>query len=311
MEYFQHIQNRTGQTVAVMNQYLPGMTVGNFKAGDFLTQSDALNGKAQARDDALDDYDQAVNAEHAGYLVIRRLSLSLPRMAEGDLDAEDETEAGLMDLFDPAYSVQPRTTELAIERGQKVVSALNRVNPHLASKSMTEVKSDGRGVGDLTTALAAQPALEQDVEDKLAAVTAARTTLRTAARQLDRLNKRAYAKLEAEARTNPDLKAALGQIDTGPGGPPTLGIKKVLQGGADNRHVLISYENGSFTAGAVNTVEWMVAGVDADFSSHSEPADPSGNTLGPFTAGQTVKLRTRVVLNGTTTGSTRTITIAG
>jgi len=38
---------------------------------------------------------------------------------------------------------------------------------------------------------------------------------------------------------------------------------------------------------------------------HTTAADPSGNALGPFTAGQTVKLRTRVSNgNGTTTGST-------
>jgi hypothetical protein len=57
-------------------------------------------------------------------------------------------------------------------------------------------------------------------------------------------------------------------------------------------------------------VEWMVSGTDADFT-HSIPADPSGNALGPFAAGQTVKLRTRVSnANGTTTGSVRTLTLS-
>jgi len=38
--------------------------------------------------------------------------------------------------------------------------------------------------------------------------------------------------------------------------------------------------------------------------------DPSGNTLGPFAVGKTVKLRTRVTSGvGTTTGSIRTLTI--
>jgi len=38
--------------------------------------------------------------------------------------------------------------------------------------------------------------------------------------------------------------------------------------------------------------------------------DPSGNALGPFTAGQVVKLRTRVTnSNGTATGSIRTLAI--
>jgi hypothetical protein len=46
-----------------------------------------------------------------------------------------------------------------------------------------------------------------------------------------------------------------------------------------------------------------------DFT-HTAPADPSGNALGPFTVGQVIKLRTRVTnSNGTTTGSVRTLTV--
>lgn len=63
------------------------------------------------------------------------------------------------------------------------------------------------------------------------------------------------------------------------------------------------------TTGATITVEWLVEGVDTDFT-HTAPVDPSGNALGPFTIGQVVKLRTRVTnANGTTTGSVRTLTI--
>jgi hypothetical protein len=53
----------------------------------------------------------------------------------------------------------------------------------------------------------------------------------------------------------------------------------------------------------------MIAGTDNDFT-RSTPADPSGNVLGPFALGKTVKLRTRVSnANGTTTGSVRTLTL--
>ena len=57
-------------------------------------------------------------------------------------------------------------------------------------------------MADLTTEMNAQPAKEQTVEDRAVDVTDARTALRTAATTVDRLNKRFYAKLEAEARTN-------------------------------------------------------------------------------------------------------------
>lgn len=71
----------------------------------------------------------------------------------------------------------------------------------------------------------------------------------------------------------------------------------------------MSCSRGAFTDGATHSVEWQVAGSDTDFT-HSVTADPSGNTIGPFAAGQTVKLRTRVRHGkGTITGSVRTLTI--
>ena len=49
--------------------------------------------------------------------------------------------------------------------------------------------------------------------------------------------------------------------------------------------------------------------MDNDFT-HSAPVDPSGNALGPFVVGQTVKVRTRVTnSNGRTTGRTRSVTM--
>ena len=135
-------------------------------------------------------------------------------------------------------------------------------------------------------------------------------TLRVAATAVDRLNKRFYAKLTAEARTNAALADALAQIDTESAGlPGTLGISGILQGGTDHLHILVSYDPGTYDGSATSTIEWMVTGVDTDFT-HNAPADPSGNALGPFTVGSTVQLRTRVTnSNGTTTGSVRTLTL--
>jgi hypothetical protein len=141
-------------------------------------------------------------------------------------------------------------------------------------------------------------------------VGSARSALRVAATAVDRLNKRFYAKLTAEARTNAALADALGQIDTESAGlPGTLGISGILQGGTDHLHILVSYDPGTYDGSATSTIEWMVTGVDTDFT-HNAPADPSGNALGPFTVGSTVQLRTRVTnSNGTTTGSVRTLTL--
>ena len=313
MEYYQAIQNRAAQTAAVINEAIPALAIGGVTAADLLTKSQALNTLAQARDNALADYDVANNAENQGFLTISALSLSLPKSAEGDLDDANDTEADLLDLLDPAYAIKPRTTESALERGKKVVSALTKINAYLAAKTppLPPVTSGGKGAAQLTAAMAAQPGLEQALEDRAADVTTARTDLRVAATAVDRLNKRFYSKLQSEARENPALAAALSQIETeGANLPETLGLRRILQGGTGNLQILLSYDNGSFTETATSTVEWMIVGTDADFT-QSVPADPSGNALGPFSAGQTVKLRTRVRnSNGTTTGSVRTLTIS-
>ena len=313
MEYYQTYQNRAAQTAAVINQAIPALAIGGVTAAQLLTQSQALDGLAQTRDNALADYDVANNAENQGFLIISALSLSLPKSAEGDLDNEKNTESDLLDLLDPAYAIKPRTTEAALERGKKVVSALTKINAYLAGKTppLPPVTSGGKGAAQLTAAMAAQPGLEQTLEDRAADVATARTDLRVAATALDRLNKRFYSKLQSEARENPALATALSQIETeGANLPETLGLRSILQGGTGNLQILLSYDNGSYDATATSTVEWMIVGTDSDFT-RSTPADPSGNALGPFAISQTVKLRTRVTnANGTTTGSVRTLTLA-
>ena len=138
----------------------------------------------------------------------------------------------------------------------------------------------------------------------------ARNNLRSSGRAVDRLTKRFYQKLKAEARTNPALAETLDQIDTGPDLPETLGVARVVQGGDDPLHVVVTYEANTFSAGAVNTVEWMIDGVDQKFS-HGAAVVPAGNELGPFAVGQKVKLRTRMRTGtGTRTGAVRSVTLA-
>src|SRR5258706_10964263 len=51
MEFYQQVQNRTGQTVAVINQVIPSLTVGTTSSAGLLAQSIGLDGLAQTRDD--------------------------------------------------------------------------------------------------------------------------------------------------------------------------------------------------------------------------------------------------------------------
>jgi len=312
MEYYQTVIKRSNQTIAVINKYLPTLKVAGVDVAGLQAQSVALPGLAQARDDALADADNAVNAENLGYEQIHDLVIILPQDAGGELSDQLPAESALLDLLTPAYAINPRTTALAIQRGMIVKSALLKINAYLAAQIPVRgpVTSGGKGLADLSALLDAQPALKQAVEDTNADVSSARSALEAAATALDRLNKRFYAKLQSEARSNPALAAALSQIDTESANlPGTLGISGIVQGGTDNLHLLVNYDNASYDDTATNTLEWLVAGVDVDFT-HSVAVDPSGNTLGAFAVGQVVSVRTRVTNgNGTTTGSVRTLTI--
>ena len=166
------------------------------------------------------------------------------------------------------------------------------------------------GAAELAAAIEAHALLAQQVENRSADVSAARAALRKDAAQLDRLNKRFYVRLKAEARGDAALTRTLEQIDTESGKlPATLSIRDIRQGGAENRQLLVSYVAATYDDGATNLIEWRVGDGDNGFP-HSAAVDPSGNALGPFADGSRVQLRTRVNnSNGTTTGSVRTIAI--
>jgi hypothetical protein len=312
MEFYQSVQNRAAQTAAVIRQVLPTLSVGGVTVEGLLGQSQALEELAQRRDDALADFDAAGNAENQGFLALRALTLTLPKAAQANLEDGIAAETTLLDLLAPVYAVDPRNTELAQKRGKKLVSALHRINDYLTglTPARAPVSSAGRGVAELEAAMSAQPALVQALEDAATAVSTARSALRTAATNLDRLNKRFYAALKAEARSHALLSDALAQISiAGDNHPATLSIRSLVQGGTDDRQVLINYVGDTYDGSTTSSVEWLLKGVDTGFA-HSVAVDPSGNAIGPFAAGQIVQLRTRVRnANGSTTGSVRTLTI--
>jgi hypothetical protein len=310
MEYYQSCQNRSLQTIAVINTHVPSLTVGGVNSSALQSLCSNLDGLAQTRDNKVADADTAANAESLAHQTLRRLTLALPAAAEADLNEENEIEAKLIGLLDPVYAITPRTTELALQRARKLVPVLTKINAHRALTALPPVTSGGKGLTELNAAITAMPALEQNVETEAAEARDARTDLRSAARAVDRLNKRFYLRLKAEARENPDLAAALIQIDTeGDNLPETLSIRTLLQGGANLLHILIGYEPGTGGDATESHLDWMVEGENASFT-NSIPVLAAGNEIGPFTAGQTVRVRTRTInSNGTRTSAARRLTL--
>lgn len=312
MEQYQATLNRAMQTIAVIEEHLPGLTVGGITTGAFASLANNMENTAAIRDAALATADQAANAENLNSLFIRTLVLALPQAAKSDLDDEIPVESGLIDLLAEAFRLTPRTTELRLARGKKVAAALVKINAYLGTRvpPRPAITAGGKGITHLNNAMGVHPGLEQVFENLDADVTTARTNLDTEEHTTDRLNKRYYQKLLAEARTNPTLAAALGQIDTETDNlPGTLSIASVLQGGDNQLHLLVAYVNGTGANADDRLLDWMVVGTDADFT-NTVAVDLSGNLLGPFLVGQTVKIRTRTVNgSGTRTSAVRTLVI--
>ena len=312
MEFYQQCQSRGEQTIAVINLHLPGLTISNIGTGSLQSLCLNLEGLALTRDSKVTDMDEAANAENLAFIALKRLTITLPAAAEAELDETVDVEKGLADLLDEAYGITPRTVESAISRAKKLVTPLTKINTYLASQLPVRgpITSGGKGLADLTAAYLGLPSLELALADRRVKAADGRTDLRNSARALDRLNKRFYKKLKAEAATNPDLATALSQITTESENlPETLSIRSMLQGGPALLHVLVGYEPGTGTDANELWLDWMVEGVDTDFT-HSVAADMSGNQIGPFTPDQTIIIRTRALnSNGARTSAKRKLKI--
>ena len=312
MEAYQVVQSRGRETIAVINEQIPGLSMGGITAGSFGSAVENLTATAGVRDLALVNFDSAVNAENLGFLNIRTMDLALAQSAKADLDEEVPAEAALLDLLGPVFAIAPSNTKLAMKRASKLIPALVKINAYNASRSPVRpaVTAGGKALSHLQAAVSVQGPMEQVVQDRESDVVTARTTLETETHAVDRINKRFYVRLQAEARTNPALAAALSQIETETENlPGTLSIRTILQGGIGQLHILVSYVNGTGENADDRFLEWMVEGVDTDFV-HSVPVDLSGNALGPFLVGQTVKIRTRTVnSSGSRTCAVRTLVI--
>ncbi|HEV7406745.1 MAG TPA: hypothetical protein VGO11_27595 [Chthoniobacteraceae bacterium] len=143
---------------------------------------------------------------------------------------------------------------------------------------------------------------------------AAREAFRAHDRQADQLNKRWYKVVKESHDPGDPVHEALSGIPTEPGtpAPDPIEIETVAQGGEGGLQVLVQYVPDGGDHATTKEVQWQIAGVDpADTYPHTAPLDASGNALGPFVVGKTVKIRTAVSnSSGTRTTAPRTITVA-
>jgi hypothetical protein len=260
------------------------------------------------RDVQDDVFDDAKLARDQNFELIRDVVTRVPQLIDAVLPDDDPLNNDLDDVF----SVDPDSQHGAMERGRRVVSLWNRVNAKRAAMTppLPALLLGTTAVADLQTALTNHPGLLQTVENERSELSQKKSQLQTTARRVDRNNKRWFGAWSNNFAEGSPEHNALSGVDTEEGtNPPTaLEINTVTPSGTS---VAVSYVPGGGSHATSLMLVWQVVGVDADFG-HDTPVILAGQTVGPFTAGQTVNFKTRASNSAVTTpveSAVQTITL--
>jgi hypothetical protein len=308
-EYWQDVLDRAQVTHAVWDNWFSDLAVGGVALDAFQDLMDDLQPTAQARDTAVQTVDNAQQTRDFAVTEVRLLDVKVPQIMEGQLDEE----SGLLDDLGKVYGVDPNTPAKALKRGQLLAPLWASANAWLLGRTPPR-PAIVRGTvtqANFLTKLAELTPLGQSVADADEALDAARGLLRRKAKRVESLCIRF---LKAARGVADDGSAADEALDTIPTTtvsdlPETLGIRTFTQGGTGGLHLLVAYEPYALEPDETAELQWQVLDVDPGWD-HSAAYDPSGQALGPFTVGQTVRVRTRVTnAHGTRDGGARQLTL--
>jgi hypothetical protein len=210
MQYHQAVQKRTKKTVAVIRTFCPALRVSLIPAAGLAGRAAALDGLVQARDDCAAAARKAAKAEAAAYAQLRELTLRVPKLIEGSFAGTHPLRA----LLRAVYAIVPETPAKILQRADALLPVWRKADAALAAREPAEgpVRCDGKGAEECAALRAGMWQLGLSAAAALAPLALARTALRTAARAVDKLNKRFYKKLRAESRDNAALREGLRQI---------------------------------------------------------------------------------------------------
>jgi hypothetical protein len=311
MEYWEITKDRAQKTLAVWTLHVPTVKIGAVDKAAFEALIDDFEPKAQARTTAQDAFDEAVRTVKTALLKMKILGTKVPQIIEGQMP----DEAGIIDDLADVFRIAPRSEPTILGRARALYPVWVRANTVMTSLTPpgAAITRAVAGVSHTATMLKALldgfTDLSKEQDDKEAVLDQKRSDLRALDRQVDRIAKNWYQVIKNTYDPGSPVYDALASIPTEEGTPyPTaIDLNPLVQG--DGLEVLATYEPGGGEHATTKAVEWMVEGVDADFT-HTAELDPSGNTLGPFTVGQVVKVRTKATnSSGSTTSAVRSITI--
>lgn len=313
MEYWEVTKQRAQETLPVWNQYLPTFTLGGKTPADLTDLIDAYEPLMQARTDAQDTYDAGYRLGQDSLLRMKSLGTKIPAIIEAQL-SENE---GIMKDVDDLYRNPARAEGSILKRLRDLLPIWARANAAMAASVPPQAPITRLVGGIIYTVATAKTLLDgytdviKQLKDKEELLDRKRSELRAHDRTTDQLIKRWYKAVKASHEPGTEIYEALGGITTEPSTPvpEVIEIQTVVQGGEEGLQALVSYLPGGGAHATTKLVKYQVVGVDTDFA-HSLPLDASGNALGPFAEGQTIKILTEVTNSaGTRTIAPRTILI--
>lgn len=334
MEYWEYTKKRSMETLPVWKNHFEEFKIGTQGSDSFAALIDAFEPLAQAVAEAQLEADHAYRDVMRSLDVMKLLGTKVPMLIQGHL----EENGSLMKEVQLLFQTAPRTEATILKRARELYPVWQSANTAMAAlvPSQPEILRVVQGVPHsaemLNGLLEGYPDLLKAMEEKAALLRAAKEAQWKNDAAADRLNKGFYKVAKATADEGSPLREALKGITVEPSTPPPkpIEIASVTQGGEGGLQVVVSVKPGGGKHATTRLVQWMVEGVDGDFT-HGAPLPKKGAagkakgraagkkkavqgggavTLGPFAPGQVVKIRT---LAGNSvaerTGAVRTVTI--
>jgi hypothetical protein len=307
--YWNKVNHRATATLVVWKNHFPSIVLGNVTADEFVARNMALPDLAQALANTTQRLDEARQARDDAaarlLLAVRRL----PSVIEGSVDASAELFGDLAKVS----GMQPTSFARMVARGRALAPVWAAANAWRAAQNPPRPPIEAAGFTQATflAALDGFGALEQAVANAEKTESGARETLRTASRDLEQLCIRFLKAAWGLAGAGSEAEASLATIPTltRTGQPGTLRLGTLSQGGAAGLQVLVAWPKWRAPGeGEVATLEYRRLDLDGEWS--TQPCAPEGNALGPFAAGETVRVRTRMTnSNGTRCGRPKDFTL--
>ena len=309
MEYWQSILERANATIPVFTQYFSTLKLGEVGLAEFNSMAALLPGLAQIRDNKVQAVDNARQAGDFSWMELRLISLKVPKIIEGVIDEK----SGLLDDLVKVYGIIPWSPAKTTARCGLLAPVWEAANNWQLAQIPPRPVIIRKGVeqGTFMSKIAQYFQFAQGEKTADHQLDEARRILREAARSLETYCIRFLTAALGLSDPGSAEEQALKNIPTTTTSqlPETLGIKFFAQGGTNGLQLLVTYEAYQLEPGETAIIEWMIVDTDPSFT-HNAPYDASGNALGPFTVGQTIRIRTSVTnSHGTRTGGVRQLTL--